>query len=92
MYPTPVVAFICCNSWTHGLETIADPGSSTMVEPAKRGSHSSDRDGTGNYSPDVTRLDAPTSQPWLLGRTQTNGVQAITTMFIGFSTACSSCR
>lgn len=58
------------DAWT---ETFADPGKRTtgtsqawfaLVGP---GWH-------GQLPPHVTRLDAPTNQIWLLGRTQTNGV------------------
>jgi hypothetical protein len=58
------------DAWT---ETFADPGKRTtgtteawfaLVGP---GWH-------GQLPPHVTRLDAPTNQVWLLGRTQTNGV------------------
>jgi hypothetical protein len=58
------------DAWT---ETFADPGKRTtgtaeawfaIVGP---GWH-------GELPPHVTRLDAPTNQVWLLGRTQTNGV------------------
>ena len=58
------------DAWT---ETFADPGKRTtgtgeawfaLVGPGWN----------GQLPPHVTRLDAPTSQVWLLGRTQTNGV------------------
>jgi hypothetical protein len=57
------------DAWT---ETFADPGKRTtgtgeawfaMVGPGWK----------GKLPPNVTRLDAPTNQVWLLGRTQTNG-------------------
>ena len=57
------------DAWT---ETFADPGKRTtgtgeawfaIVGP---GWH-------GQLPPNVTRIDAPTNQVWLLGRTQTNG-------------------
>ena len=57
------------DAWT---ETFADPGKRTTgtkeawVAIAGPGWH-------GQLPPNVTRLDAPTNQVWLLGRTQTNG-------------------
>lgn len=57
------------DAWT---ETFADPGKRTtgtgegwfaIVGPGWK----------GKLPPNVTRLDAPTNQVWLLGRTQTNG-------------------
>lgn len=58
------------DAWT---ETFADPGKRTTGTGEARfalvgpGWH-------GQLPPHVTRLDAPTNQIWLLGRTQTNGV------------------
>jgi hypothetical protein len=59
------------DAWT---ETFADPGKRTtgtgeawfaIVGPGW----------SGKLPPNVTRLDAPTNQVWLLGRTQTNGAR-----------------